>query len=179
MLPELREATVEEHQRRSIMKLKSTHQIFAALAVAAIATGVASTVAFASGSTSTHAAVAIRHQTHGCHAWSVDGGAYAASHVVTLHRGGTITVTNNDVMPHQLVKTSGPAITITREKAGMSMGPKHTYPAAMLARMGASAKLTFTKAGTYKLTTKPGEDYMNGIKTIGADNVLRLKVVVS
>jgi plastocyanin len=178
MLARRHEATVEEHQPRSIMKLNS-HPIFAALAVAAVVAGIASTVALASGSTSTHAAVAIRHQTHGCHAWSVNGSAYAASHVVTLHRGGTITVTNNDVMPHQLIKTSGPAITITREKPGMSMGPKHTYPAAMLARMGASANVTFTKAGIYKLTTKPGEDYMKGITTTGADNVLKLKVVVS
>ena len=40
-------------------------------------------------------------------------------------------------------------------------------------------KVTFSKAGVYKLTTKPGEDYMKGMKTIGEDNVLRLTVKVS
>ena len=47
--------------------------------------------------------------------------------------------------------------------------------------MGASLKVTFTQPGVYHFTTKPGEDYpgMNGMKTIGEDNVLRLTVVVS
>jgi hypothetical protein len=49
----------------------------------------------------------------------------------------------------------------------------------MLARMGAADRITFTKAGVYHFTTKAGEDYMKGIKTIGEDNVLRLTVRVS
>jgi hypothetical protein len=48
-----------------------------------------------------------------------------------------------------------------------------------MARMGARTKVTFTKAGTYRFTTKVGEDYMKGVKTVGEDNVLKLTVVVS
>ena len=43
------------------------------------------------------AAVTIRHQVKGCHAWSVNGGAFGASQAVTLARGGSIRFTNNDV----------------------------------------------------------------------------------
>jgi len=70
-----------------------------------------------------------------------------------------------DVMPHKLVKTNGPAI--------------HFAGKPNMNHMNASVKVTFSKAGTYKLTTKPGEDYMKGMKTIGEDNVLRLTVKVS
>ena len=38
--------------------------------------------------------------------------------------------------------------------------------------------VTFTKPGVYKFTTKAGEDFMSGVKTIGEDNVLRLTVTV-
>ncbi len=37
--------------------------------------------------------------------------------------------------------------------------------------MGATSRITFTKAGVYRLTTKPGEDCIAGIETVGADNV--------
>ena len=50
-----------------------------------------------------HASVVIRHQTRGCHAWSVNGGAFKARQSLTLQRGGTLVVTDNDVMPHKLV----------------------------------------------------------------------------
>jgi plastocyanin len=113
-----------------------------------------------------HASLLIRHQVKGCHTWSVNGGAFAASHSITLRRGSPLTLTNNDVMPHKLVLTSGPALTIA-------------HP--MLNHMGASLKVTLTRPGTYHFTTKPGEDYpaMSGMKTTGEDNVLKLTVVVS
>ena len=41
-------------------------------------------------------------------AWSVNGGAFKASQTMTLRRGGSFAVTDNDVMPHKLVLTSGP-----------------------------------------------------------------------
>jgi hypothetical protein len=44
--------------------------------------------------------------------------------------------------------------------------------------MSATLRVTFPKAGVYTFTTKVGEDYMSGVKTIGEDNVLRLTVVV-
>jgi plastocyanin len=111
-----------------------------------------------------HASLLIRHQLHGCHAWSVNGGPFKASQSITLRRGGWLTVTDNDVMSHRLVLTSGPALRITN---------------ATLKHMGASVKVTLTKPGVYHFTTKPGEDYMSGVKTIGEDNVLRLTIVVS
>jgi hypothetical protein len=121
----------------------------------------------------------IRHQTHGCHTWSLNGGAFKASQTLSLTRNASLTITNNDVMPHKLVETSGPAVTITRLSSGMGMGMKGTFPPAMMAHMGSRTKVTFSKPGVYKFTTKVGEDYMSGVKTVGEDNVLRLTVTVS
>jgi plastocyanin len=112
-----------------------------------------------------NASVLIRHQVRGCHSWSVNGGTFKAGQSVTLARGASLTVTNNDVMPHTLVLTSGPALHLTH--------------AATLNHMGATVTIKLAKPGVYRFTTKPGEDYMSGMKTIGKDNVLTLKVVVS
>ena len=117
--------------------------------------------AFASSPQST---LTIRHQTRGCHAWSFNGGPYKASLKITVARGTILKVVDNDVMPHKLIQLAGP-------KA------KLVSPA--MRRMSAQAKVVFAKKGTYKFTTKPGEDYIKGVKTIGADNALRLTVVVS
>ena len=48
----------------------------------------------------------------------------------------------------------------------------------MMGHMGAKAKITFPAVGTYRFTTKAGEDYMP-MKTTGEDNVLGLTVTVS
>ena len=110
------------------------------------------------------AALVIRHQTRGCHSWSLNGGPFKATQSITLRHGGSLTVTDNDVMPHTLVLTSGPSLRLAHPKLG---------------RPGASLTLTFAKPGVYRFTTKAGEDYMAGVKTIGEDNVLKLTVVVS
>ncbi len=128
----------------------------------ALALGLASAASAASAAG--HASLLIRHQTHGCHAWSLNGGAFKTSQSLSLRRGGWLTVTDNDVMSHKLVETSGPALRIAN---------------ATLSHTGASLKVTFMKPGVYHFTTKAGEDYMSGIKTTGEDNVLRLTVVVS
>jgi plastocyanin len=110
--------------------------------------------------------ITIRHQMKGCHAWSVDGGPYRALQRTTLARGGTITFVDNDVMPHKLVQTSGPAV--------------RYHGSAAMRHMSATVRVTFGKAGVYKFTTKPGEDYPGmAMKTIGEDNVLRLIVKVA
>jgi plastocyanin len=111
--------------------------------------------------------ITIRHQTKGCHAWSVNGGPYLATQrTTTLARGGTITFLDNDVMPHKLVQTSGPAVRY------------HGSPA--MRHMSASVRVTFGKAGVYRFTTKPGDDYPGmAIKTIGEDNILRLTIKVA
>jgi plastocyanin len=135
--------------------------IFAGLALVAslAAGGFAATTKAPKSST-----IMIRHQVRGCHSWSVNGSAYRATLSTSLARGGTITFMNMDVMPHKLVKTSGPAL---------RLGP------VAMSHMGAKVKVTFSHAGVYRFTTKPGEDYMKGMKTIGEDNVLRLTVKVA
>ena len=47
--------------------------------------------------------------------------------------------------------------------------------------MGAKVQVLFLKAGTYKFRTKAGEDYPNMKmgETMGKDNVLKLRVVVT
>jgi len=112
----------------------------------------------------TDAALVIRHQVAHCHGWSYNGSRYGANHSAALAVGDSITVTNNDVMPQQLVQLSGPALALST-------------PA--MSKMGATTKVTFTAPGTYVLGTKPGEDYTTGVTTTGADNVLHMRVVVS
>ena len=139
---------------------KRIRRLAAALAAAAGAVIVAS----ASAHTTT-ATVTIRHQTHGCHTWALSSGPYKAALSVQLARGATLTVKNNDIMPHKLVRTSGPAVEILKAKMG---------------RVGATSRVHFTKAGVYKFKTKAGEDYAwaSHMKTTGEDNVLRLTVTV-
>jgi plastocyanin len=110
--------------------------------------------------------VVIQHQMRGCHAWSVNGGAVAASRSARVATGGSATFTDNDIMSHKLILTRGPAV-------------KFVGSAAMN-HMGASAKVVFTKTGTYSFTTKAGEDYKGmAMKTVGEDNVLHLTITVT
>ena len=132
-----------------------------ALVITAAIAALATVTAASAASTAT---ITIRHQVRGCHTWSVNGGPYAASQSLRLARNGTITIVDNDVMPHKLIQKSGPAVRLVG-KPGMN-------------HMGASVKVVFAKPGSYRFTTNPGEDYMAGMKTIGEDNVLRLTVTV-
>jgi plastocyanin len=146
-----------------------------AIAAAALVAGTATAAA-----ASTHASVVIRHQIRGCHAWSVNGGAFRPTQALALRRGGSITITNNDVMPHNLVQTSGPAARVANLKTPtMGMGLPGHFGRGMMAHQGAAVKVTFAHAGVYRFTTKAGEDYMEGMKTVGEDYVLRLTVTVS
>ena len=124
----------------------------------------ASLLLAATASPQTGTTLTIRHQLRGCHAWSVNGGAYRPSQSVTLAKGATLTVVDNDVMPHKLVKLSGPALVLPTS--------------ASMSHPGATTHVKFAKASVYTFTTKAGEDYMKGVKTIGEDNVLKLKVTV-
>jgi plastocyanin len=142
------------------MLLKRMSLLLCLAGAAALVSAVAPAVA-APG----HASVVIQHAQRGCHVWAVNGGAFKASRSLTLQRGGTLVLTDNDVMSHKLVLTGGPALRIA-------------HP--LLAHVGASLKLTFTRPGVYHFTTKAGEDYPGvTLKTIGEDNVLKLTVVVS
>jgi len=140
--------------RRTPMKRTLIAAAFAALAVAATALA---------GSPTVH--VTIRHQVKGCHSWSVNGNAFKAAQAVKITRGSSIVFKNTDMMPHKLTQLSGPKLVLGK--------------AANMNKMSATFKLTFTKAGIYKLGTAAGEDYFKGIKTVGEDNVLRLTVRVS
>jgi hypothetical protein len=132
----------------------------------ALTTFVALALAFAGSALATrnNATITIRHQAHGCHSWSLNGKTWAPSQSTTLVRGGVLTVVDNDVMPHKLIQLRGPKASIT----GAAM--KH---------ISATAHVGFTVKGTYVFTTKAGEDYMTGVKTIGEDNVLTLVVKVT
>ena len=130
----------------------------ALLALGAVVAG----TAFAG--TPRHEAITIRHQMMGCHAWALGSGPYAVHVATKLAVGGSITFTDNDVMSHQLIKKSGAAVVFSGS---------HT-----MSHMGARTTVKFPHAGTYTFTTKTGEDYMKGVKTMGADNVLALTVTV-
>ena len=147
------------------------------LVLTAAATGLVFALSAAAAPSS--ATLTIRHELRGCHSWSLNGGAFKAVQRIQLFRGGTIVIQNNDVMPHQLVKTSGPAMIVKLIRPGsMQMGmPMHG--AGMMSHVGAAVKVTFAAKGVYRLTTKAGEDYMEMGPTIGEDYVLRAIVTVS
>jgi hypothetical protein len=125
---------------------------------------VALAVAGSAAAAPNSATITIRHETHGCHSWSLDGKTWRATQSVTLVRGGTLAVVDNDVMPHKLIQLSGPKPVVAR----ISM-----------THMGSTAYIGFRLAGTYVFTTKAGEDYTKGVKTIGDDHVLKLVVKVT
>jgi len=149
------------------------------VSLAAVALGLVLVVP--AGAQPGNASVTIRHQVRGCHAWAIGSGAYKPAQVLKVTAGSVVTFTNNDVMPHKLFQLAGPAVVVKNLKAPayqMGMGLKGPFAPGMMARMGAATRVTFAHPGVYKFTTKPGEDYMEGMKTIGEDNVLHLKVIV-
>jgi hypothetical protein len=150
------------------------------MATAAVFGAAATLLPAAAGAASPGANLTIRHQVRGCHEWSLNGGKYGVKQVVKLSRGGALTITDNDLMPHVLMKLSGPAVTERLVKPGSaSMGKMMApYAKGLMPHMGATLRVTFNKAGTYTFRTKSLEDYMP-IKTVGEDNVLRVTVVVS
>ena len=154
--------------------MKRTILALAASVAAVFAVGVGSAAAAAPTLT-------IQHQVKGCHNWSLNAGPLRVSQTVHLAKGGSLTITNSDVMPHQLIKLSGAPVvmkltSIGNPSVGMMKAP---YAPGMMAHMSAKLKVSFAKAGTYTFTTKAGEDYMKGVKTVGEDNVLKLKVIVA
>jgi hypothetical protein len=153
----------EPNDKESTVIRKRTISMLAAVILAALFAGAAS--AALSHLSPSPASVVIRHQTRGCHSWSVNGSPFAAAQKIVLKVGASLKVTNDDVMPHQLVQTSGPKVIVPAR--------------ARLAHMGAFTTVTFAHKGVYLFTTRAGEDYMKGVKTIGEDNILRLKVTVA
>jgi plastocyanin len=134
--------------------------------VSALGAGFSASTGAATATSPQAVKVLIKHQMRGCHAWSVNGNAFRVSQSVRITTGGSVTFTDNDIMPHKVILTSGPAVRFVG-KAAMN-------------HMGAVVKVVFPRAGTYRFTTKFGEDYKGiTMKTTGEDNVLHLTVTVS
>lgn len=129
------------------------------------------------------AALQIHHQQRGCHAWSLNGGPFIVQQSFRLARNGSLTVTNNDLMVQELVKTSGPAVSMKIVKPGsMTMGAKMQMGKAgpyAMAHMGAMLRVTFPSAGVYHFRLVDRGDYFPNIKTIGPDNKPTLTVTVT
>jgi plastocyanin len=147
-------------------------RLFAVLLAATLAGAAAAGIATA-GTSAGSVGVTIRHQVQHCHAWSVNGGPFAAAQKLSVKRGATITFTNDDVMSHKLIELAGARVAMHN---GVAMHAS-AIPG-LMNKMGSTTKLTFMKPGVYHFGTRAGEDYMAGVKTIGEDNVLTLTVTV-
>jgi hypothetical protein len=108
------------------------------------------------------APLAIVHVQRGCHVWSNGKGTPAAGVKVVLRRGQRLTVLNQDLDTHKLVRLAGPKIALGKP---LSMNDRVT--------------LSFREQGVYKLRTQKMETPgMPEVETIGADNILAMLVVV-
>jgi hypothetical protein len=173
--PRLRPNQAGDDRKGPAMKLKPI--VLGAFLASALALSL-SAVAAPNG-----AKLLIHHQQRGCHAWSLNGGPFIVQQSLRLARGGSLTVTNDDLMVQELVKTHGPAVNTQLVKMGsMNMGAKMHMGMAgpyAMAHMGATVKVTFPRVGTYRFRLMDRGDYYTGIKTVGPDNKPTLSVVVS
>jgi len=138
-----------------------TMSIKSSLVLVAAAAAIAVPAASAGGAPT----ITISHQTKGCHMWQLNNGNPKVSLSMAVKAGTALRFVNNDVMPHRLIQQAGPKLTLMH---------------ANMNRMSASTSVKFAHPGTYRFTTKAGEDYpwMKSMKTIGEDNVLHLTVHV-
>ncbi len=153
--------------RRTMLLLAVTATSLGLAACGSSSSSSSSTSGGAAAATSanpTTASLVITHIVKGCHTFMSHGVAGKPAQTVRLAPGGTLQITNNDVMPHVLSPVSAAGATI----ASPDMG-----------KPGAKSTMTFAKAGTYTFKTKAGEDYTKGVKTVGADNQLKVKVIVA
>lgn len=126
------------------------------------------------------ASILIRHQLRGCHTWSLNGGAYRAELDVKLARGGTVTITNIDLMVQKLIRERGPTVrmkAISHDHMKL-VGLHRITGSGVMSHMGAALKVTFPRAGTYRFRSEDLGDYFE-LKTAGEDNRLILVVRVS
>lgn len=108
------------------------------------------------------ASLTIVHVQKGCHVFTSAAGT-AAALKLSIARGSTVTVLNQDVDGWTLIERAGPA--------------KFTSQALKLSDR---AVFKFAKPGVYTFATKSFElKGMPEAKTVGPDNVLRLTVRVS
>lgn len=109
------------------------------------------------------ARLTIIHVQKGCHVWSGSGkGTPSAGVKVVLKRGQRLTVLNQDLDTHKLVRLAGPKVALGK---AMSMNDRVT--------------VAFQKPGIYKLRTmKMATPGMPEVETMGGDNLLAMLVVV-
>ena len=130
------------------------------------------------------ASLQISHFTRGCHSWSLNGGPYRVHQTVHLAPGGTLQVTNDDLMAQDLVKTSGPGVHMALVRQShmgamhMTMRMEGKPSRYAMTHMGAQVKVTFRSAGTYHFRLIDRGDYVDNIKTVGPDNKPTLTVTV-
>jgi plastocyanin len=111
------------------------------------------------------ATITISHEMKGCHMWQIGSGKLKPDLTLTLKAGTSLRFVNDDIMPHILIQQSGPKLKLVHPNMN---------------RLSAAATTKLTRKGTYRFTTKAGEDYaiFAGHKTIGEDYVLHLTVHV-
>lgn len=158
---------------------RSTSMTFRRLPILALAACALATAASAHAAGRGTSTLLIRHQYEHCHAWSLNGGPFRARQSLTLGRGATLTVIDDDVMPHRLVEVGGPAVTWRNGTTMPMMGGDVSSTRGLMRHMGASTTIGFSRPGVYRFLTRAGEDFVPGIRTGGADNVLTLTVHVS
>jgi plastocyanin len=142
--------------------MQRRHKIRGAVLALAALSALAVTAAAPAGGTGT---ITISHEMRGCHSWSFNSGAIKPSLSISVKAGTVLRFTNNDVMPHKLIQTAGPKVRLTH---------------ANMLKMASSATVRLTQKGSYRFTTKAGEDYSwaRSMKTSGEDHVLKLTVRV-
>jgi plastocyanin len=126
---------------------------------------VAALVAASPAAAARTATITISHEMKGCHMWQLGNGRLSPNLNVTLKAGTTLRFVNNDIMPHRLIQSSGLKLALVH---------------ANMNQVSAVSTVKLTDKGTFRFTTKPGEDYklFAGHKTIGEDYVLQLTVHV-
>jgi hypothetical protein len=135
------------------------NRILAGLAVAAAG---ATLAASATAAPARSASLTIRHQMKGCHTWSLNGGPYKVVQVTRVERGGTMTVTNNDLEVQELVQTAGPPARMIRP---------------VMSHMGAKATAVFPRRGVYRFRNEEGKPLVPDLQVMG-ENVLKVTVIV-
>lgn len=137
------------------MSIKRTIPLAAAVALVVVSSA-------AAGGTAT---ITISHEMRGCHMWQLGSGKLTPNLEVTLKAGTALRFVNDDIMPHRLIQSAGPRLTLVRPNMN---------------HLSAVSTVKLARKGTYRFTTKAGDDYklFAGHKTIGEDYVLHLTVKV-
>lgn len=108
------------------------------------------------------AKLTIVHVQRGCHVWAA-GKRRGGAATVTLRRGGSLTVVNQDIDFHRVVQTAGAQVRLS----GRALH--------MLER----ERLVFPRAGVYRFRTRKVDmPMMHGVETTGPDWLLTLVVRV-